>query len=460
MVELIFSRMHRFARFNGGRLSLMDGGGGRMLEKRLREFGVADYRAELMGNYSANPAATHRVYFGEGAARALHNRPLDLVRGYVWYQGKVPCVCTYEPQMAADFKNYEGDEAEDEESEGTGKDYARTKQSNYRFWLKADLNKLFRRDHREVPLEHVQLYSCEDAAAVLQRLPGDQLYLDIETNPHTNNLVCVGFSGTAGPIYTILPYATDGCGRGNPARLGMGLARAMANRQVVVHNAGFDLNFLALFYRIPFGQRISDTMLRHHRILQEPEKSLGHCISLWTNEPYHKDSAGTFVPRNHRQELKLATYNARDVHTMRLVWHAQEAFLQGKPAYRASVTQVEAMTYGYLLAGLQGICVDIMERQAAITKAENTMVQLNRMARILVGHDINIRSPKQLAEYLHDEMGYPQDGETASGNAPTGRLAIIKHLLANPQNAFLKLVLLGKKLTKTISDLKFNPYMR
>ncbi len=61
------------------------------------------------------------------------------------------------------------------------------------------------------------------------------------------------------------------------------LAVALRDNTVVIHNALFDLFVLAYRYGIPAPPNVYDTMLAHHRLFPEVEKSLGHCISLYTD---------------------------------------------------------------------------------------------------------------------------------------------------------------------------------
>ena len=138
---------------------------------------------------------------------------------------------------------------------------------------------------------------------LLTNTKGQEMFFDIETNPRLE-MTCFGFSfgpdkGWCVPMLQLNHYHYD-----NTHKILRALAVALRDNTVIIHNALFDLFVIAYRYGIPAPTRVYDTMLSHHRLFPEIEKSLGHCISLYTDQPYHKNE-GVFDPQNSSQFQQL-----------------------------------------------------------------------------------------------------------------------------------------------------------
>jgi len=369
-------------------------------------------------------------------------------------------VCTWHPQDAADVIDVESalHESDDDEfaiDDAQSKNAAPTQRINYRFWLKVHLNKLINRswEHDTFNFMQYPLHSL--------RLPvqSKYLYLDIETHPASDTLQCLSIAFDNSPVYSQIVYNYDGTLRAGAVESMVWLARAMRMHTVVIHNALFDLPFLAMMHSIPWGYSVHDTMAMFHRLYPEADKSLAHLIQYFTNERYHKDEAGTFNPHNAKQQEKLLAYNARDVYALRLVHRGLMKH------YSPSMQQVNESILDYAFVGLHGFYLDYKRRQAHLTELEKRVEQLKRIFRILVGNaDANPNSGQQLAAWLYsiqpNGLGYRITDRTDSGEPSTNATAIYKALAEHEKNVALIVLLQIKELAKKISMLNFEPYVQ
>jgi DNA polymerase I-like protein with 3'-5' exonuclease and polymerase domains len=216
----------------------------------------------------------------------------------------------------------------------------------------------------------------------------------------------------------------------------------------------FDLLFLAAYHGVPFGRRNWDTMLVHHRLHLETEKSLAHVIRYYINAPYHKGDFSSYTPYNYRQQEELLLYNAKDVQTLREVHKVQLGILNNDVRTRVTIQQANDLVYLYSLMSLQGIGVDMVRVKAIRDHNDEVLVQLRRVLRLLVGHDINPSSPDQLVEYFHTRLGYKPVERTAQG-APSLEADCLYKLLIETGNPVIKVVLLARKIAKQNGMLKF-----
>lgn len=381
---------------------------------------------------------------------------LDNHRGYVW-NNRV--VATYWPQECVDLGDYESNTDDDDgpDASSTGKDSSSTSRNNYRFWFMRDCEKLF---NPPGPISHTfTQISGTQAAALLREVQNDTIYFDLESHPD-NYITCFSFAFKSGPVYTVPVYYNRGLCAGGLSAMA-GLTRAFSRNKIVIHNAGFDLPFLFLFHGIPFGPDIEDTMLMNHRIWPEAEKSLAHVISLYLNEPYHKDSGGTWNPKTPAQLHNLLVYNAKDVAALRAVHIAQWEYVRrsGDPGLRDSVMQVNASIYPYLWAGLHGFPVNGLRLSQHLSRRKKTQEVWARAVSIAAGYNLNPGSSQQLADYFINRHHYDCLARTESGAPKVDEGALYKYMLKY-RNPIIPLILKYKRAQKVASELGFNLYTK
>lgn len=356
-------------------------------------------------------------------------------------------------------ENDEDDEADD------AKKHGKTKRSNWRFWLQRDVRKLVEKivmPDKWAPLNDPKpiIYpSLESVITILRQTKGSLLYLDIECHPETRTLWCIGLCFDTGPAFVVPIFRHNlSLAYSNTASLLASLAIAMRDNTVVTHNGfTFDLILLAWRYHIPFGRNNYDTMLAMQRCFPEVEKSLGHGISCWLWEHYHKDE-GIFNLHNAEQETKLWHYNAKDVYTMRGIKKAIDTYGKVIPGLDDSIRVACLAIYSYALNTLVGIPVDDELISSTIKDNDRKMTQILRMCRLLLGKDFLPTSNSDVPKYLHDEMGYKVMARTKKGQPSCGELAIQKLKLAYSDNPMLDLILKFRAISKETGALKFNKW--
>lgn len=463
MISLIISNQDRYGRNND---ELLIGPPADFVREILGNDLFNSAHIRLATDHRPLPAETsHILLLGETALNQWASRSgLDAWRGYVslttprGVNRPVPTVATYLPIDCVDVKDWESfdDDDGDDEAAGNNKDTAPTARSNYRFWFTRDVAKL---------IAAPNTLKCQSRLLApntfewdqLNTLEGATIFFDIETHPETNTLQCFSLAVNDGPVYTVGVY--DWTGRLiAPTNTLSTLARIFTRNRVVIHNASFDLPFLAVNYRVPFGRDIYDTMVIHHRIFPEAEKSLAHAISCWVNAPYHKGDAGTFHPRNRAQYEQLLTYNMRDVDTLRAVYKAQMAFVDNDPGLRESVKLGNESIYSYLVSGLHGFNIDLQKRMALIKDLEARSRAYQTILNKLVGCEMNVGSPKQCIDYFHNDMGYEvvKKSKTTAGPSVAGD-ALYLLLLAHPENPVPRVILAMRDVEKQLTQLQFKP---
>jgi hypothetical protein len=417
------------------------------------------------------------------------NHTLGEIRGSIYYVQGIPSIPSYLPQDCMDAKDYEGEHNE----LLSGKDYNEpgdageksekrrhgvTARSNWRFWLQRDTEKAIRillNDGR-VPTSvghftpTYQLYPT--AARVVEELreaKGKQLYLDLETDENFG-LKCFGYSldNSTITVVPVIDYQYKWAYPEVPEIL-RALSMACVNNTVISHNgAGFDWIVLSWKYNLHVGPNFYDTMLAQHRCYPDIEKSLGHCTSLWTYEPFHKDegsmSYGTFADMR-----QLMQYCGKDVYTMMLIRRAIDAHAKTIPGLTESIAQVMASVPAYLLMTLTGIRYKQEMLDATMKENDQLMMHYINFIHYLIGDAavkaLNKKSKTSIpgsnakcVHYFHDMLGYPVVARSKKTGSPSLAKKAIYKLRLKQENPVLDFVLAFRETQKESGSLKFTPW--
>lgn len=398
-------------------------------------------------------------YIPEAAGKSL-----DAYRGVVSFSGELASIVTYWPQDCVDAWNVEeslygeDDDSTQEADKDNGKSSSPTKRSNYKFWFAQDVQKCLTLKKPLVPIKDETAYPRDTKESLHVFTYKGPIFLDIETHPKTNTLLCMALCVGDSPVYSIPIYDHTGALHMGAVFFGA-LIREMRQRETVVHNALFDLCFLAAFYKIPFGSDVYCTMAAGHRIYPEAEKSIAHQTTLWTNRPFHKDEGGSFDPKSQRQYDQLKAYNVKDVLVLREIYYAQKAFCSKDKGLEASVKQVCESQVDYAYMTLHGLLYNLSKQQAIIKRCEARYFQLARVLKSLVGYEVNPGSPDQVVKYLHSRMGYQAEKTTDSGGASVAGDALYKIKLKHRENLAIDVILEMRRMVKLKGMLGFQQWV-
>lgn len=449
--------------------SILSGPPGQFLRDTLRDNDVdPDQVTYTLDHKYHHPTAHRRILLGWKATRMLsplYQQDPMVIRGAIVGHVNGELTSTFDPVDCTDVVSHEpedfegGDDTDD--AGNNNKDTCPTQRPNFRFWFRADVQKLIKRVRRRTyKYEVITNFSTAQIIQWLSTKTNTTLYFDIETHPATETLQCFTIADIHGPAVVVGTYYHYGTARDNLPQLMAALTKAMQRNTIVGHNLMFDLGFLFQFHGVPFGRSIYDTMLAHHRMFPEIEKSLAHTMSYCGNFPQHKGDAGTFHPRNIQQYNTLLEYNARDVLVLREIHTEQLKQSANDPGLRASIDEANASVYPYLCMSFTGFEINTRTLYSKQHELVAQLKDIKRCLETLTGWaGFNPASGKQLAAWLFKGgLCYPVL-ETTDGGAPaTDMKTLYRLLIKYPLNIALKLVILYKELDKVRGMLDFEQY--
>lgn len=487
-LTIVLSHKSRFDKYE-----LLSATGGWFFDNRCLRPDINRYQCDVRLREDKEPLLPNTkcvLLLGEEAMQDWLCKPenhLGEIRGSVYIVNGIPYVCSYYPQDCVDVRDYEGDlnpdaqrgddyEEEDEEGGDEKRRHGFTSRKNYGFWLIKDVSRVKSILERGLPdsepVSYITYPRQEEVEEILQTTKNNVLHFDEETD-YECNIQCFSFGFDDSPtIYNVpclLPdysWAYTGL-----HKIYKALAVSCRDNCLVAHNGhNFDFFVLGHKYGIPIN-RVFDTMIAHHRCWPEIEKSLGHCMSHLTWEPFHKD---TDAPYNSLENARLKwEYCGRDVLGMKMVYKNLLKYAKKIPGLEASITQAMSSIKPYLTTTLQGIEYKQEILQEVMNENDRWMNQYIRLIRLLIGEkSLAIIQGKskaglpssnvQCCRYFHDMLGYPivakgKEKDDGTRSPSLGKKALYK-LRLNNENPVIDICLWYRELAKESGSLKFTPF--
>jgi DNA polymerase I-like protein with 3'-5' exonuclease and polymerase domains len=212
-------------------------------------------------------------------------------------------------------------------------------------------------------------------------------------------------------------------------------------------------------------------MLAMHRCFPDLEKSLGHCVSMFTYERFHKDEDSTAYI-THGQMMDRLRYCGKDVRTMFLTHKGIEAYAKTIPGLQHSIDTANDSIVPYLVTSLRGIKYNPTDVQKMCSENDELMMQYVRCCKLLIGEKgmgdvlaIVKGKPKlfpgsnpQCAAYFHELLGY----SVVARSKKTGKPSLAKYamfkLALKYENPVIQFVLAYRHVQKEFGTLKFTPW--
>jgi len=297
-----------------------------------------------------------------------------------------------------------------------------------------------------------------EMAMKLLREAEDAEYLafDIETLRGSCGLpICISFS-TAPHTAFCIPFLVSGVPRWSRAEeleLWAAITRLFSSPKPkkIAQNVMFDAYVLHSILDIDIVNFWMDTMLLHHVIYAELPKGLDTLCSIYTRYPYYKD-----IPSKGGGDEEFWRYNCLDscVTLECALKLRQEAEEFGVWDYY--VERVNPLIWPLLQMQSKGIKVDAKMREKVAEETSARIAEYEDTLTSILGHELNVNSPKQMKEVLYKELGLPP--RRKDGAITTNEAAIRKLKKKFPDNPVLDLVLKIRKERKLLSTYLTTPY--
>lgn len=244
------------------------------------------------------------------------------------------------------------------------------------------------------------------------------LFCDIETN-WAMKITCIGFawSKTDAIVIPILEGSKPYWSVQQEALLWRYIARVCETCKLIGHNAlHFDHQVLCQEHGI-MANFVGDTMFAHWECYAEMEKSLAFCSSFYTENPYWKDvlklARSGKIPAWHEFE-----YNGRDNIICAQIADAIKGELDERPKevrYHYQFNIRVSRVFQYM--SIAGVRFDNEKRKKRVTELIEQSHELTNKLALEASREINVRSPKQMKDWLYRELKLPVQYKTKKNEA-------------------------------------------
>lgn len=220
----------------------------------------------------------------------------------------------------------------------------------------------------------------------------------------------------------------------------------------IAQNGQFDIFYLAYYYNVKVVNYWWDTMLCMHSLFSNIPKGLDTISSIFTNEPYWKDEGKqwklAYSKVNWPQFFK---YNGKDV------INTLESAINQAPMLEARGTQSTFqqemdLVYPVVTMEYKGMLIKQSLKQKFVTENAELIRKWELFLHTLVGFNLNINSPKQLKQYLFEDLKLPN--RVRKGKLTTDEDALLSLIPYNPVVIKPIMILRTIKKEKTFYNIK------
>lgn len=178
------------------------------------------------------------------------------------------------------------------------------------------------------------------------------------------------------------------------------------NIRWIWQNGSFDIQYAARFWQV-VPRVDEDTMVMHHVCWAGLKKSLDFLSSLYCDyHVYWKEDSKIYDPTDAGTEEKLWTYNCKDCVT---TWEAAEVLRSLIPDL--GLEEVWQVQHDRIIAAckmmFRGVKRDDRYQASLVFEVEEARRERQQWLEDMIGHPLNVKSPKQMKEFFYDELGLP-----------------------------------------------------
>jgi DNA polymerase I-like protein with 3'-5' exonuclease and polymerase domains/uracil-DNA glycosylase len=274
-----------------------------------------------------------------------------------------------------------------------------------------------------------QALACLDAMHLKVMKAPTKLAVDVETR--AGYLACVGIAWSPTEAICIPLMKRDNAegywNHQEEALISWKLYQVLThpNAQVVGQNFIYDIQYFwrHLFF-LPKLER--DTMLAQHVCFSTMPKSLDFLASMYSaHYVYWKDEGKEWKPNDKSTEEEFWAYNCQDaVYTFEVDTVLQKV-VDGLGLRSQHDFQLE-MFWPVLQTMNRGILIDENFRQSFGGDLGRKKAEIQKYIDGVLGHHINLNSPKQLADLFYKDLGLPLVTKRKTGQTSTDEESMLK----------------------------------
>ncbi len=243
-------------------------------------------------------------------------------------------------------------------------------------------------------------YSVEEQIQALQKLQEERKPVSMDIEGWVNNVTCISFTNKPNEAFIVDLLKVD---QYDEHRLLKAISELCRDSNVpkILQNSLYDNFVLAYTYGIVIRNVKHDTMLSGWEIYPELPKSLGTQTSIWTNYPYYKSDRKIDDAEVHHRYCCTDS----DVTLQISLAHQQNLTGSSLEHYEFNMSMLNPLLY----AQLRGMKYDGKKAKEMLAEVTVKLSEVqSRINSATLKGEVNVNSPKQMADLLYTEKAYPK----------------------------------------------------
>ena len=264
-------------------------------------------------------------------------------------------------------------------------------------------------------------------AYVKEYLKSEYIAFDIETC--NNQISCISFANSATQAFTVPIHIYDKSFWTPEEELVIWqLIKQLLESSVkkIAQNANFDMFFLWTTVGIKVKNLWLDTMNAFHDLYPELPKALDLLCSLYTDQPYYKDTIKTDIYHYNCLD-SMVTYEC----AMKI-----EQELKDFGVHELYHEHTHPILEPLLEMQVRGTRIDMKKKVLAAESTRENIIVKQKQLEEAVGYELNVNSPKQMKAFLYDDLKLPPVISRKTGKITTDEAALNKLSKAYPNPIF------------------------
>lgn len=288
--------------------------------------------------------------------------------------------------------------------------------------------------------------ACEDLQRIID-LPAQDIGGDIETR--AGHIACIAFAWT--PLDAIcIPLMCQHDNEGywtldQETHLVMLMIALMRKHRIIGQNWNYDAQYIYRHWHF-LCPNVSDTMIAHHSCFSNMEKNLAFLSSMYLDDHlYWKDDRTNWDtgPKGEGENVYW-NYNCTDA-ARTLAIHGVLANVVKALGMEAVNEFQQRLAPKVLKSMIRGVRLDKEAQVALSLKIQAEVAERERWMLNVLGHPINIKSPKQMADFFYRQMAQKEVINRKSKSVSCDDEALHKIALREP---------ILKPVTRKIAELR------
>ena len=172
---------------------------------------------------------------------------------------------------------------------------------------------------------------------------------------------------------------------------------------IIGQNFNYDAQYILRHWCFQAPHTVQDTMIKHHSLFSNMEKNLSYLSAMYCQHHLHWKDDRPNNPRTAAEEYEEGVYNATDACRTYEINEVLDTVIPAMQMTEVANFQLK-LAKSVLKTMDKGVRMDHETRGQFALELIEGFQQREQWLQTVLGHEVNIKSPKQMKELFYDEL--------------------------------------------------------